>query len=60
MLLELGVLGEGFGADVGGEELGVALLQAEVLRGSVAEEVFRVGGDVGADGGHARLIGCVV
>ena len=40
--LEVGVLREGFGADVGGEELRVAGLEAEVGGGGVGEECVGV------------------
>ena len=48
-----GVLGEGFRADVGGVELGVAGFEAEIGGGGVAEEAIGVPGDGGAEGGHA-------
>ncbi len=53
---ELGVLLEGLGADVGGVELGVATLEAEVGGGVVAVELVGTGYDVGVDGGHAVVV----
>ncbi len=52
---------EGFGADVGGEELGVAAFEAEVGGGGVAVELVGAGYDVAVDGGHAVVVvlGCL-
>ena len=55
--LPLGVLGEGFGADVGGEKLGMSMFEAEVGRGGVGEEAFGVGSEVLIEGDHAIELG---
>lgn len=49
----MGVLGEGLGADVGGEELGMAGFEAEVGGGLVAEELVGVGDELLVEGDHA-------
>ncbi len=56
LALELGVLREGFGADVGGEELGVSMFEAEVGGRGVAEELVGAGDDLRAEGGHAGFV----
>ncbi len=56
LALDFGVFLEGLGADVGGEELGVAGFEAEVGGGGVAEELVGAGDDVGVDGGHAVVV----
>ena len=54
--LEFGVLFQRFGADVGGEELGVAFFEAEVGGGGVAEELVGASDDVAVDGDHALVV----
>ena len=59
-MLDLRVVGEGLGTDVGGEELGVAGFEAEVGGGLVAEEVGGVGEDVAIKGDHGgEVVGWV-
>lgn len=57
LVLEVGVLGKGLGANVGGEELGVAAFEAEVGGGLVGEEPVGVLDEIGVEGDHAVEIG---
>ena len=54
--LQFCILCEGFGANVGGEELGVPGLQAEVRGSDVPEEVVGMSNDFLVDGYHALEI----
>ena len=56
LAFDLGGFLQGFGADVGGEELGMAAFEAEVGGSLVAEELVGAGDDVGVDGGHAVVV----
>lgn len=59
-VLELGVLGQGFGADVGGKELGMPGFETEVGGGLIAEKVGGVGQDAAIEGDHrGEVLGLV-
>lgn len=55
--LEVGVLGEGFGADVGGKELRVTGLEAEVCGGLEREEAVSVSDEAAVERNHPVEIG---
>ena len=52
---DLGFLGEGFGADIGGKKLGMAFFEAEVSGATVAEELIAMTDEELVDADHGRF-----